>query len=717
MNQELIEKLMQDLESEWSDNVRSAAHALASLGQPALGPLLKAFEQENEALRCHAAIVLKQMQPHDIIPILLELLESERTLPHSKLLLVDVLIHLLEEGCTDSSILSTLLHLSREPQEDLRLLVAQALGRCDPSRGVPLLRQMLPHSSHAVVEEIQHQLSLHPVYTEDEIPLWDTTSYEAAARLRVRNGLSESRRDAIETMLERGDDATAELLPLLQDAGEQTLEEMSPILRTLGSGMVFQPITDIIDDQENPPSRRLAALQAIRLVQSGSQELKPVFTRLLTEESPDLRLRALEGLLGIPEYKEASEERGKLWGNLGSLLCHESDDIRYRAAALLADEVMPFDQTVLRFLLDALHRFPSDRGRVYLMRALARLMEGFPSIQFLLPELLDFVGASRGESLTVGLTILDKFVPVKPSPLISDVLLCLIPECDVADTVSALLSLLERVLPRNYTSATEVICSLEKRFPGQPLWEPALRLCGRICDHHSIDTLIRWAQRESSPYEHLERFRIVANEVLASLHGTLREVWQGADGRYHHRPAAVCHCGGRLIWQSQNGREELRCRECDAEYLPGHGGVFQALADITTPLCACPTCRRKNMLAQMPDGTLICPASGELYSPRFDTKDLLRVNGLEHGVCKCCHPPQPLEANNDRILCIQTKRSPEEVDASDALPVIETLDLPSFQLPVRHNPTQQPTPTSAPSMRVLQLRKNIMPELAVEDEE
>ena len=115
MHQELIEKLMHDLESEWSDNVRSAAHALASLGQPALAPLLKTFQQENEALRRHAAIVLKQMSPSDTMPVLLELLESEQTSSESKVLIIDVLVHLLEEGCNDAAVHKSLVaHLQED---------------------------------------------------------------------------------------------------------------------------------------------------------------------------------------------------------------------------------------------------------------------------------------------------------------------------------------------------------------------------------------------------------------------------------------------------------------------------------------------------------------------------------------------------------------------------------------------------------------------------
>lgn len=721
MDQELIKKLIHDLREHRPEPVRSAAHALVSIGQPVLAPLLRAFVQHTmspvDVFKTNAVEVLKQMQPDETLPSLMELLESDVLPAQSKTLLTEVLLTLLEDNSSNESVFQVLVHLLQSSEELLRVWATRVLGKMVPTRSVPLLRRLLQDDAAAVREEAQRQLALLPYTTEDEIPAWDPASFAAMARLRVRNGLSPSRRDAIETVLEKGHAATSELLPFLEDAGEQTLEEMSPVFKRLESEQAIHTVTQIAKSPLQVPSRRLAALRILKILQPEPAQQEGLYRQLVGDDQPEVRGFVLDGLLRRLEADGAEakgEERTKLLAYAGMLLGDTQESLRYQMAMLLADVVKPTDQVVLRHVLDALHRFSQERSRVYLIQALSRLLKNSPNTQFLLPDILDFVKDSRGDALLAGLALLDTVIPVRSSPLASDVLLRMIENAEDVQVVEALLVLLLRVLPRNYAVASEVICSLESRFPGQALWESVLQLCGRICDQRSLDTLIRWTQQEGED-ERSQALHNMARQILDDLDGTLREVWKSPDGRYVHRPGAICECGGKLSWQLRNPREELHCEECDTEYVLGKNGNFLPVRDVQALLCSCSGCRRKQMLSLLPDGIYLCPASGELYVPRFDTKQLLRISSLPLGVCQCCQPPQPLEKVSGRVVCIQTKRGVHEVRNRDTLPVIDTLDIPAFQMPTQTGPAQRPTPTSLPTMRVMQLRKDMMTTLAESD--
>lgn len=719
MKQELIDKLIHDLEGEWTEDVRSAVHALVSLGPSILVPLLRAFEQGDAYLKANTAHVLKQMQPDDTLPMLVEHLETRHLSLQSKTILTEVLHHLLDDNNDNASILSLLTELAETTDEQLRLLVTQSLGKCVPAQSVPVLRRLSKDTSYQVRAEAKRLLALFPMYSDDDIPLWNTSSFEAAARLRVRNGLSETRSDAIEAMLRRGERATAELLPYLDDAGEQTFEAMSPILQGLDAHQVVPPLKSVIRSQGLPPRRRVAAMKVARELSVSPTEMGKMYRDFLEEDSPELRFAGAEGLLIGEELGSlvvTDDEKSKLFKVLGELLCNERHDVRYQASHLLSRTEEASSQSLLRYVMDVLHKYPDDASRVFQMKILARLMDNLPSIQFLLPELLEFVGNSRGEALMIGLTMLDKFVPSKSSKMISNKLLQLLQNLEKPEPVELVLSLLERVLPRNHTEASEVLCKLEERFSSHSLWPKVLLLCGRICDQGSVDMLIRWAQTKSEEEADLTS-RDVAVEVLSSLDGTLREVWIGDDGRYHHRQAPVCDCGGRLVWETRNSREELRCKECDKEYLQTKDRSYSVAEEFVGQLCVCPSCPRKQVLTKMSDGTYICPASGDLYAPRFDNQELLRIKSMKHGACTCCSPRQPLEEKNGRFVCIQTKRSPEEVHANNELPVIDTLEIPARKGGVPANPVARPTPTTLTSTRVFQLRQHILPELTdVEDD-
>jgi HEAT repeat protein len=129
MTDDLISRLLDDLRNEWSDEVQSAMHALASLGHPAVQHLLDAIESRDPILRRHAALVLEQLQPQEALPPLIELLTEEEVPFESKLILVGILVDLMDSSLSSPELFSLLVTLSHESEADIRLKSVTGLGK------------------------------------------------------------------------------------------------------------------------------------------------------------------------------------------------------------------------------------------------------------------------------------------------------------------------------------------------------------------------------------------------------------------------------------------------------------------------------------------------------------------------------------------------------------------------------------------------------------
>jgi len=80
MTEDVVIRLLRDLDSEWQEDVRGASHALAAIGETAMIPLLRSIEEGGERLRRNAALVLKQMHALEALPHLITLLGGGRSL-------------------------------------------------------------------------------------------------------------------------------------------------------------------------------------------------------------------------------------------------------------------------------------------------------------------------------------------------------------------------------------------------------------------------------------------------------------------------------------------------------------------------------------------------------------------------------------------------------------------------------------------------------------
>lgn len=664
MTDDLISRLLDDLRNEWSDEVQSAMHALASLGHPAVQHLLDAIESRDPILRRHAALVLEQLQPQEALPPLIELLTEEEVPFESKLILVGILVDLMDSSLSSPELFSLLVTLSHESEADIRLKSVTGLGKLSSTNGNAELCRLAQDDDERVRTEAQQQLAAHTRQKRaNGIQPLEPAMLEAAARLRVRNGLSPSRQDAITELLTEGEEATRDLLPLLEDAGIKTLQEVTPLLKQLNDAKAHMPLADIVLDTSIPWQRRQMALRSLLKIGSDDEFLHHLFAKLLQDEIPALRIEALNAIA----LSEAEQQKEWLSGSLQD----DAPEVRSQAALLLAERLTPSDKSRLRPILETLYKYPKDDGRIYLLQGLAEVLSGAPGDQLFVPEILDLLVPSDETSFKLVLDVLNNIVPIQPSAQVTRSLLTLLDGVSEPETAEQILAILVRVLPQNSDEASEPLSHLFQRFESTPIRAFTLRLLGRISDLLSIETLIYVA---TDTNEHPTPLQQLATQLLDNLEGTLYEVWKEGE-EYRYRPGLFCDCGGTLAWHPTGDKEELHCLTCEKEFVViDEKPVY--ISDVTTPICTCPNCTRKQALVVSETELPFCPHSQLKYVIRADKGEVQRIEQLAFGLCECCTPPQPLDLRGEDIVCIHTGRRPNATEEHAALSPIDTVETP-----------------------------------------
>lgn len=721
MTDDLISRLMEDLNSEWPEEVQSATHAIASLGQPVVLPLLDAIEGHNPTLRRHAALVLEQLQPQEALPPLIDLLSEEEVPLESKIILVRVLVALMEEGREDDQLFSLLVALSHDNETEIRFSSVKGLGKIGSANGNVELCRLAQDPVESIRAEAQSHLTHRSRQKKAKgVQPLEPAMLEAAARLRVRHGLSDNRQEAISEVLNGVEGAARDLLPLLEDAGIKTLQEVTPLLKQIKDAKAHLPLIDIIIDRSNPWQRRRMALRSLNKLQPEDSFLDEMYRSLLTDPIPSIRIEAMNAITHAK-----SESYMDL---LAGMLKDEESSVRSQAALLLAERLGPEGKNWLRPLLEALTLYPEDESKMYLLQGLAQVLIGAPGDQLFVPEVLDLLDPSDATAFEVVLGILDKIVPRQPSAQTSRTLLALLDTMSEPHLVEQTLAILVRILPTNTAEATHPLIQLLQRFDTMPIQAFVLRLLGRIADEVSVRTLIAHATGQG--HEHLPALKQLAEQILEELEGTLFEVWK-EDDTYHYRQGLVCRCGGQLQWRSIPPREELRCTLCDEEYILLEPFALIPVKEVDVPLCFCPGCVHKQPLTCSTSSLPYCPKSQETYVIRNDNQAVQRVSQLEFGLCECCEPPQPLDLRGEDVVCIETGRRLRDTQEHAALELPDTEETPTFS--VSNTSTGRATPsqrrstgrTSHPSInapstltriRSFQLRQALLSEPAEEQE-
>lgn len=494
MTEDVVIRLLRDLDSEWQEDVRGASHALAAIGETAMIPLLRSIEEGGERLRRNAALVLKQMHALEALPHLISLLGRAGASAENKEILLDVLVSLIEgkEWAGDFDLLDLLLFFSRDTSPSVRRLAVIGLGKIGTLDVLPILRYLLQDPDRLVREECERILQETNRPTTSGIPPLQAETLAAAARLQVRSQQTQSmqstqstHRDIAEplnTPIDRAwPDVLVGLLPQLRDAGTSTLAEMTPLLRQIREE-ASRPLEEIISEPRNLLGRRLVALRSLeQLHEADPSALFETYRRLLFTEEAEIRKAALRGLVHA--------HKGPLAQIIAETLTDPNEGVRLEAGRLLAKVLTARDKEQLRAVLDALHRSEKVEMRAYLLEALSCLVDGSPADRLLLLELQPFLRSSFSHEVVMALRILKKLA-LAPSEALAAEIINVLHQTTEADIYEASLALLEDILPSEAKNAMTALAEGLLRFSDARLQDRTYALLERITDEETIDRLL-----------------------------------------------------------------------------------------------------------------------------------------------------------------------------------------------------------------------------------
>ena len=478
---DVIVQLLEDLRSDWQEDVRGATHALAALGEEAITPLLRAIQEGEIAFRRNAALVLKQMHAREALPPLIALLDDPTTPLENREVLLDVLVSLMQPQAhqNDTELLDLLLFFSRDEESKIRKLALVGLGKIGTPDVLPMLRYLQQDPDEGIRHEAQRILQAMKEAKPVGIPPLEASTLAAAARLQER---------AQQLLMQTPPEGVSgwpgvilNLLPSLREAGSATLAEMTPLLRQIRHD-ASQPLKEIVLTPQNQLERRLIALQTLEQIHDDTlADLAQMYSDLLHAKEPSLRSRALMGLVKARKNSASQAVIEAL---------HDSEEsVRLVAAELLASVLTPQHKEQLRPVLDALHASNQPEIRSALLKALGCLVDGSPADRLLLLELQPFLHSSTAHEAELALQIVKK-IGIQPSESLLRELLRLLDGVLDQSLYAVCLALLEESLPSSFEDALRPLARAFYRFPQAALQDRTYALLERLTEEETIDQIL-----------------------------------------------------------------------------------------------------------------------------------------------------------------------------------------------------------------------------------
>ncbi len=516
MTDDLIVRLMEDLDGPWEEETRKTIHALASMGQIVVLPLLRAIEKNHTYLTQHAAQVLSHMQAHEALPHLIELIEENRISEESRLVIIDLIVSLIKKEDYSPELLDFLVSLSRELNADLRRVAVKGLGKFHFAEVRPILERLSRDMVEIVSREAKAQLQQFPEEPE-------SLSTQSLDDIDLKAAIQNQKQGHPTTPQE-----LEELLPKVRKAGTGTLEELLPLLRMMNRSEANEVLSEIVLDIRNSETRRIAALKGLQqLNDDDPSPLNELYEKLLDDVVISLKLAGLKGL--------HENQHPSLLKYLGKAILDEEPKVRDLAAQFLYKNLDPSDKTILRPILTALSKFKPGQGRLYLLRSLYLLLDETTSTPMLLPEVQEFLDSPSLDEIEVTLDIIKKLIaPHKPSPQLTSLVLKIFSYCGHHQFTSKAVEILLHTMPKNYEEASSFLRGCTQHFSDLEEMKNLFTLLGRIADEASIELLISFANKSTDNAPHDEALKNAAAAILDAMESPSFKVWKDEKGHYQH---------------------------------------------------------------------------------------------------------------------------------------------------------------------------------------
>jgi HEAT repeat protein len=456
----------------------------------------------------------------------------------------------------------------------------------------------------------------------------------------------EQQRLAQAALVALGADAIPQVAGVLRSGEASARRAAAEVLGSIGAVDALTPLSDLLDDEQTSDEQRAVALHAIAAIlqraPAGQIFAEETVQRHVEHHDRFVRGAALAALVSArgPALRDTLESR----------LAEEEDGWVFAAACrALCTIAAPEERALLPVLLDLLARSTEPDAQLQLLEALRRLLPqpGADSEQVVGPAsyfLQSEEPAVRRTAAELIATVAQKLEPTVVRELAAM----------IADRPTESLPLIRAVGRLSRGGDPTVLLALRRALVGKErtVSEAAASALVAIGTGAAIDSLVEVANSRGGPCV------AIAAQTLAAMDPRAEVVAaRGPDGRWERRVQHRCSCGGLLRWLTRDQREQLRCPDCDLEYVLSIAGKLFAAERTPFGTCLCPTCSRKQPLVRRGDTeVIVCPASGNVHVRPFDFPRQLRLlSDLPLGACSCCAEPQPLIRVNEDVRCYRTR--------------------------------------------------------------
>lgn len=454
---------------------------------------------------------------------------------------------------------------------------------------------------------------------------------------------------ARQTLLEKGPSTIPALVPVLLGGPAEARREAAQVLGALGAAEGMIHLRRMLEqDQQMTDTLRATALHAMAAIlnSAGPLEQFPAMLALdlLVEEDNDRYVRGAAAA-ALVAAGQANRHRA-----VELLVQEQRQWVVLQAAKVLAQVAGPTDILLVPQLAAMLARATDTEAQVCLLVALGRVLEQ-PC-----EEGQQLVG-SLGHWLTQG------------APQVRWAAALVIGATALQVDRAMLQQLLHLVAADPWEGRQLMRAVGRLALPGDPLPVETLRkvalgpdptvaaeavqALGALGGRAAVDVLVSLANSRAGPVVAAAAQALSVQHTRASVVAV-----RLPDGRWERQERHWCGCGGGLRWIEREGRQELRCPECDAEYALSTAGKLFAADETPFGLCLCGSCEHKRPLVRQGQSeVLVCPASNAVHVRPFDFPRQLRLlDQLQWGACSCCVEPQPLVRENEQVVCHRTRR-------------------------------------------------------------
>jgi HEAT repeat protein len=679
-----IEGLIRDLDAPVRELAEAAQGKLAALGEPAVPLLLRALEHPRRGLRVGAALTLGRMREARATPKLIEIVEGDED-PSVRPLALRAISDIASSEATDELKIFLIRRLGDEDMF-VRALACRGLGNIGDDTSRKALQLATDDKEKWVRDAAREALaqaalrassSAHGAADEgtsgdDGAQATDggaeppqralVTRDEAAPPPEVgqlRSLDPATQREAQHKLAARGADVVPHVARLLWVHEKSTRRAATELLGRIGTPLAVDQLTRLLENDELESGLRATTLYA--LGQAAARALRaetdaaPDFPR--EPDFPlalDFPLELVEAHLDDPDtYVRAAAVVSLLraGGNarrLGAqaLIDDEEEWVHDAGARALAELASGRDRVLRDTLVSGLVRITEPSAQAHLLVALNKIIDPPQEDDQMVVGPASFFLDSDEEAVRQAALLL----VLAASRQLDGALLARIHELlDRDPDAEPLIAQTLRRIARPGDEAPVALLVQLTRSPDVATVEAACEALARVGSIAAVDGLIQLANSPRSASK-------LATEALDGIDPDAAVVATSDEsGQWVRQLQPRCECGGSPTWVQAGEREELRCPDCDIEYVQAASG--RLFRGDRTPFGSCLCCPRKQPLIRGGRGqTLVCPTTNEVHvRPHDAPRQILRLSALPLGACACCDEPQPLVPVAERVVCRRTR--------------------------------------------------------------